>query len=207
MPREITSGTTLENLQKEAKRWLRALRANAADARARLERALPNAPESPTLRDVQHALALEHGLPGWTALRDRLAEGAAMRRYEKVAEALVTAYRTGEEAGMRIVWDYFGHGRAWAAMRRYVRLDLGKTEEPKSPEDDVITLEEARFLVAVAQGFESWKALAEYAASLPPGKSTIAAKAVAIYSLDDSGSKQVSARSRDWDEVLALMRD
>ncbi|MDP9279661.1 MAG: hypothetical protein M3P00_09605, partial [Gemmatimonadota bacterium] len=66
MPRQITPRTTLENLKREAKRWLKALRANVADARARLRRVLPNAPEVPTLREVQHALALEHGLPGWT---------------------------------------------------------------------------------------------------------------------------------------------
>ena len=39
----------------------------------------PDAPATPTLRDVQHALAREHGLPGWTALKDRLAEDAPIR--------------------------------------------------------------------------------------------------------------------------------
>ena len=103
MSRQITPATTLENLKREAKRWLKALREDVDEARARLRRALPDAPDVPTLRDVQHALAVEHGLPGWTALRDRLAHDAPMRRYERVAEALVTAYATGEESAMRIV--------------------------------------------------------------------------------------------------------
>ena len=72
MPRRLTPQSTLDNLKKEAKRWLRALRDNVADARARLERALPDAPAVPTLRDVQHALAREHGLAGWTALKGLL---------------------------------------------------------------------------------------------------------------------------------------
>ena len=182
MPRQITPRTTLENLKREAKRWLKALHANAGAARARLQRASLTPPTLPTLRDVQHALALEHGLPGWSALKDRLAQDASMRRYDKVAEALVTAYRTGEESAMRIVWDYFGHMRAWDAMRRYVRLDLGKTEAPHSAEDDTITLAEAQYLVARAQGFESWDALAAFAASVPPEKSTIVAKSIALYS-------------------------
>ncbi|MBI1850329.1 MAG: ankyrin repeat domain-containing protein [Planctomycetes bacterium] len=76
MPRKLTPKTTLENLKKEAKRWLKALRANDRDARARLERAWPNAPAAPGLRDVQRALALEHGLAGWTALTDQLARSA-----------------------------------------------------------------------------------------------------------------------------------
>jgi ankyrin repeat protein len=74
MHRKLTPKTTLENLKREAKRWLKALRENGNEARARLERVLPEAPASPGLREVQHALALEHGLSGWTALRDQLGE-------------------------------------------------------------------------------------------------------------------------------------
>jgi len=69
MSRRLTPQSTLENLKREAKRWLKALRANDSAARARLERALSNAPAEPTLRDVQYALALEHGLEGWSALK------------------------------------------------------------------------------------------------------------------------------------------
>lgn len=74
MHRKLTPKTTLENLKREAKRWLKALRNNDSEARARLERVLPEAPASPGLREVQHALALEHGLSGWTALRNQLGE-------------------------------------------------------------------------------------------------------------------------------------
>ena len=73
MPRQVSPESALENLKREAKRWLRALRARDDGARARLVRAFPAAPAEPTLRDVQHALALEHGLPGWTTLKSRLA--------------------------------------------------------------------------------------------------------------------------------------
>ena len=44
-----------------------------------------------------------------------------MERYERVAEALVRAYRTGEPEAMQVIWDSFGHLRRWDAMRRYVR--------------------------------------------------------------------------------------
>ena len=91
MPRQITPRTSLENLKREAKRWLKALHAGDPLARARLARVWADAPQSPTLRDAQHALALEHGAPGWRAFTDRLAGGAAIRQYDRVAEALVTA--------------------------------------------------------------------------------------------------------------------
>lgn len=73
MPRNLTSKTKLESLRKEAKRWLKALRADDARAIERLKAAYPKAPPTPGLRDVQHALALEYGQPGWTALKEALA--------------------------------------------------------------------------------------------------------------------------------------
>ena len=67
MPRQLSAASTLENLKKEAKRWLKAVRAKDAEALARLARSL-SAPGEPTLRDIQHALAIEHGVEGWSAL-------------------------------------------------------------------------------------------------------------------------------------------
>ena len=68
MSRQLSPQSSLEHLRKEAKRWLRAIRENDESARARLDRCHPGAPAAPGLRDVQHALAREHGLAGWSAL-------------------------------------------------------------------------------------------------------------------------------------------
>ena len=44
MSRALTSATTLDQLKREARQWLKALRAGDAEARARLQRAHPSAP-------------------------------------------------------------------------------------------------------------------------------------------------------------------
>ncbi len=62
--------STLDNLRKEAKRWLKALRDGDTEARARLDRAFPKAPAQPGLRDIQHALARERGVVNWKALTE-----------------------------------------------------------------------------------------------------------------------------------------
>jgi len=80
MSDELPRRRSLDSLKKEAKRWLDALRANADDARARLERAIPNPPAKPTLRDVQQALARKHGFPGWAALKQGLEQTVASSR-------------------------------------------------------------------------------------------------------------------------------
>lgn len=68
MARQLSNESSLENLKREAKRWLHALRNHDVAARERLQRAVPTANDNPTLRDVQLALAREHGLDGWVAL-------------------------------------------------------------------------------------------------------------------------------------------
>ena len=74
MTRRLTTQSTRDNLKRESKRWLTALRADDRDARARFERANPNGPAEPGLRDVQHALALEHGRSGWTKLVESISK-------------------------------------------------------------------------------------------------------------------------------------
>jgi hypothetical protein len=205
MPRQITPRTTIESLKAEAKRWLRAIRASDAAAHDRLARALQPPPQNPTLREVQHALAREHGFAGWGALKHRLSPQSPMRRYDVVAAALVRAYQTGELEAMRIVWDYFGHMRTWEVTRRYVRLDLGRTEQASPEEVDEITLADAQFLVARAQDFESWDALEAYVATVPRGR-TIAAKAIHLFAMPAFDLGSGAARSRDWEEVIDLVR-
>ena len=93
MNRTLTARSSLENLRKEAKRWLNAVRAGDAPALKRLRQAFPHAPAQPGLRDVQHALAREYGLPNWAAFKTSLAEIAlaSSSRKKLVAEFLENA--------------------------------------------------------------------------------------------------------------------
>src|SRR5262245_24118599 len=95
----------MDNLRKEAKRWLKAIRANDPDARTRLDRAYPNAPATPVLRDVQHALAREHGFDNWVAMktaRDTPAPKAATaltrEGYERLADDLLLCKLVSDDA-------------------------------------------------------------------------------------------------------------
>jgi hypothetical protein len=194
-----------ESLRKEAKRWLAALRDGAPEARARLERALPDAPAAPTLRDVQLALAREHGVPGWAPLvaaaeADAQAGARALAYYEAAADALLDAYRTGAPEAMERLYRFAGHRREWGAMRRYVQLDLGR--RPATPDADVpITLEDARYLVAVGHAFASWDDLAAHA-RLTTAHVPVAARPVRLVAPGAGDGARPIVRSREWDVVL-----
>ncbi|HYO13102.1 MAG TPA: ankyrin repeat domain-containing protein [Thermoanaerobaculia bacterium] len=121
MSRKLTPQSTLENLKREAKRWLRALRANGAEARARLERAYPDAPDEPGLRDVQYALAREHGFAGWTALKTQIAGDARVDTSyaERVASFLESASLDWRVGGPERAMHRHTAGRI---LRRHPRI-------------------------------------------------------------------------------------
>lgn len=99
MSRKLDPGANLESLRKHAKNWLKSLKAGDSVARERLAAAWSKAPASPTLRDVQHSLALEHGFTGWAALKEELAHRAAARLTPE--ERLAIVLRTPWDAGHR----------------------------------------------------------------------------------------------------------
>ena len=86
--------STLDNLRKTAKRWLKALRDGDVAEIDRLRRAYPGAPVTPTLRDVQHALARERGFQDWKELKAK----AEAPREEAGLPALLAAADRGDAA-------------------------------------------------------------------------------------------------------------
>ena len=208
MSNRSTPSRAVENLKREAKRWLKALRANDANARARLERALTNPPASPTLRDVQHALAREHGFAGWNALTAQLAgdtsggERPRIADYEGKAANLLDAYRTGTPEAMERHWRDTWHRRSWESMRRYVQLDLGRPPQEDGGDGD-FTLDDARLWVARDHGFESWSALTTYVSKLPSGRRLIAARPIRLSNPADESRDE--EWTRDWDAAIELL--
>jgi ankyrin repeat protein len=80
MHRTLTPKTSLDTLRKDAKRWLKAIRAGDADAIARLHDSGAKPSAEPGLRDVQQALALECGCENWIALKAAIADLALDRQ-------------------------------------------------------------------------------------------------------------------------------
>jgi len=100
MPQTLGPRASLDTLKKDAKRWLKALREGDAGAAERLRAAWPHAPAHPTLREVQQALAREHGFASWAALKEELADRAlaAMSSAELAAIVLRGAWDDGDRA-------------------------------------------------------------------------------------------------------------
>jgi ankyrin repeat protein len=100
MRRAITPATSLDQLKREAKQWLKALRAGDPEAQARLRRAHPSAPVDAGLRHVQHAIAREFGLASWARLKAAVpaapADTSASGPRETPLQAILAAAGVGD---------------------------------------------------------------------------------------------------------------
>lgn len=105
MTRVITFKTKLDTLKKDAKRWLKAIHANDATARARLTTAWSQAPDVPALRDIQHAVAREYGYASWMEVRAALDDLALDRtdRAERIELVLAHAWEGDVGVARRIL--------------------------------------------------------------------------------------------------------
>ena len=96
----------------------------------------------------------------------------SLEEYEALANDIVKAYGSGEDAAFRRVLDLFQIKRplTWdlpplheriARFRRFVRERLGRRSDSEN-ESDSLDLADARLMVARAHGVESWAELAKH---------------------------------------------
>src|SRR5438093_6387887 len=199
MSRQITSATSLDNLRKEAKRWLKALRDGDAEARARLERAYPAAPATPVLRDVQHALAREHGRDSWIALK----QAVEQPQHDRLTEDMLLAFNGHDEQALQRLNDHyerlFSFEDLWAEIWRRV---YSFRQRAFRGTDKSLRLDEAQTVVAQDAGYGSWKAFTEAAVT--------GASPVPAYVIDEAENQIGPARilnQTEWDELIAAMKE
>jgi hypothetical protein len=214
MPRKITLATSLENLRKQAKRWLKELRANGPEARARFERAYPRAPVNPMLRDVQYALAREYGQESWIALK-KVVENLATESpgttlqtqtsegYERLAQDLVLAYDSQDQAALQRLNEHyhrsFTFDDLWAEIwRRVYAVRQRSFKVPKN----TLQLAEAQTLIAQDAGFGSWASLTR---AMATGASPVPAYEIDMAEYRIAPRRQLS--DKEWDELLAVMKE
>lgn len=116
MSRTLSLSSNLDALRREAKRWLKALASGDAEAVARFQRSFPGHSGKPKLREVQQALAREHGFSSWVALKQELEDRArtAAQRVDLFLEKSVNRY--GVSPATKTWGDYERDGAARGAL-------------------------------------------------------------------------------------------
>jgi ankyrin repeat protein len=127
-----------------------------------------------------------------------------LKPFERLANDLLDAYRTGADAAVQRIQEFF-HTRmtAWD-IRRAVRVRLQKGRTSGSGEEPAISLAEARDTVAGVLGYGSWAELTHGVTRL--GKTW----AKPLYWADDAQKRLEIRRplsDAEWDSVVAFMAD
>lgn len=150
MSASLPAAPSLEQLRKQAKDLLRAHRAGAAAATARLAAHHPRPEEPLKLAGAQLVLAREHGFPSWPRLRAYVERLAAHGPELQHAYHEDFDYYEGRAFGLRASAEDGTEG-AVAAFRRW---------------DAPLTEAGARTVVAREHGFATWAALRRHVSSL-----------------------------------------
>lgn len=205
MQRKLTSHTTLDNLRREAKRWLKALREMDREAQTRFADAYPKHTGTPVLRDVQHALAREYGLENWNDLKLAVQQAARernMEAYQQAALDYVAAYG-GDLTALQRLNQHYGrhfslddlHGEIW-------RRDYAYRQRSSRVPENYFPVEEAQVIIAQDAGFGSWEKLM---AALATGAPTQPAYFI------DTKDRRIGPSRRmtpgDWDQLIGAMQE
>lgn len=206
MHRKLTSATTLDNLRREAKRWLKALRDNHTEARERFHRAYSKHTGAPVLRDVHHALACEYGFENWKELKLAVQQAARSRTaaaHEQAARDFVDAYK-GDALALQRLNRYYGRSFSLADLQAEIwRRDYAFRQRRSRVAENYFPIEEAQTIVAQDAGFGSWEKLLEAVAAGAPPEG-------APYVID-SKDNRIGPRRRisaaEWDDLIGVMRE
>ncbi len=206
MQRKLTPASTLDNLKREAKRWLKVLRENEPEARERFARAYPKHTGTAVLRDVQYALAREHGFEDWKELRLAVQQAARSRTseaYEQAARDFVDAYK-GDAAALDRLNLHYSRSFSSADLKAEIwRRDYAYRQRSSRVPENYFPIEEAQVILAQDAGFGSWEKLMDAVAGGAPPQG-------APYTLDTKDNR-IGPRRRlsaeDWDELIGVMKE
>jgi hypothetical protein len=206
MQRKLTSATTLDNLRREARRWLKALHLNQPEARERFERACPKHNATPVLRDMQYALAREHGFENWKELKLAVQQAASSRTaeaYEQAARDFAGAYK-GDAAALERLNRHYGRTFSFADLKAEIwRRDYAYRQRSSRVPENYFSIEEAQIIIAQDAGFGSWQKLLDaLAAGTPPQGAPYT-----VHTRDNRIGPRRRMSAADWDEMIGVMKD
>jgi len=116
MATPLSSRSSIDVLRRTAKRWLKSIAGADPEALARFRRFFPSHTGVPTLREVQQALAREHGFESWAALKQEFED--RQRGIEECIHLLIekSVNRYGTDPATQQWGDYERDGPARGAV-------------------------------------------------------------------------------------------
>jgi ankyrin repeat protein len=184
--RELPARPDLEQYKKQAKDLLKAAKAGAPGALARM-RKYPLRRARLTLADAQFVIAREHGFESWPRFAKRIRTLADRDSPDAIWKSAEDAVVAGDvEALERLLRE---HGRMF------------RTEQPQSSWLGGLAPDysagDARSIIVQNHGFENWGQFASYAAALRDGQSAVARFERAVDAITTGDARTLEKLLRD----------
>jgi hypothetical protein len=206
MQRKRATNTNLQNLRREAKRWLKALREGEPEAQERFRSAYPKHTGTCVLRDLQYALAREHGFENWKELKLAVQQAARSRTregYDQAARDFVSAYG-GDAAALERLNRHYSRSFSLNDLKAEIwRRDYAYRQRSSRIPENYFPIEEAQIIIAQDAGFGSSEKLMDALATgnLPQGAPYVV----------ETKENRIGPRRRmsaaDWDELIGVMKE
>lgn len=193
-PSRLPARPSLEQLRKQAKERLTALRTGDPDA---------------TLANAQLALAREYGFDSWPKLVHHIESLQSTERlelFERLANDMLAGY-SGDAAALERLGAYFGDSYNNAQRLERIRDRINALHDRA----DAPTLADTRLVVARHFGFDTWAllvmSLTQLSAGLPASGT---AAGPPFYKIDlehNTIEPRAPLTNRDWDAILGVMEE
>lgn len=202
---------SLEQLRKQAKELLQALRNGDPSALERLHKHKAGV-TAPILADAQFVIAREHGFESWPRLVHHIQADPGIEHHRRIAEDMLAVYNSGDTAAAARLNDVFHSTLDIQQIRDFIRDKLFNFPDTQRLLNN-FTLVEAQHVVARLYGFRDWDELAQ--SNSQPENDPHAAPYVLsskppFYRIDwtnNSIEPRQPMRPKDWEDVCAVIRE
>jgi len=209
----LPANPSLEQLRKQAKELLQAIRAGDPSAKHRLRTLKPELFE-PILADAQYILAREHGFESWPKLVHHIqaSQPPDLQQHHQIAEDLVAVYNSEDIDAAARLNDLFHSSLDIQQIRDFIRDKLFNLPDIEERINN-FTLPDAQLVLAQLYGFRTWQEFAQ--SSNAPSSDARSAPVVLssrppLYRIDwasNSIEPRQPMSTKDWEDLCGIIKE
>jgi len=204
---------SLEQLRKQAKELLQAIRAGDPSAKQRLRTLKPELFE-PILADAQYILAREHGFESWPKLVHHIqaSQPPDLQQHHQIAEDLVAVYNSADIDAAARLNDLFHSSLDIQQIRDFIRDKLFNLSDTAERINN-FTVPDAQLVLARLYGFRTWQEFVQ-SSNAPPSDArsgpVVLSSRPPLFRIEwanNSIEPRQPMSTKDWEDLCGIIKE
>jgi len=204
---------SLEQLRKQAKELLQAIRAGDPSAKHRLRTLKPELFE-PILADAQYVLAREHGFESWPKLVHYIqtSQPPDLQQHHQIAEDLVAVYNSDDIKAAARLNDLFHSSLDIQQIRDFIRDKLFNLPDTAERINN-FTVADAQLVLAQLYGFRTWQEFVQSSNASPSDARSapvVLSSRPPLYRIEwanNSIEPRQPMSTKDWEDLSGIIKE